>query len=87
MKTKLLRKVRKNYRIRENGLGERWVEVRHWLYGFDTIDSYYCAIINFTYNNPPENEFILILVREKYEKYSREYKIRSVKLKQVRTIK
>jgi hypothetical protein len=83
MKTKLLKHIRKNYRIIENGLWQQKLQIKHCLF--------WCEIDNYSWykhllNQNTEIEFFKAYIHLKYSHYSRKCRIKEYKLKQIKVI-
>ena len=79
MKTKLLKRVRKNYRIVENGLGEQWIEIKSKL--GDLCGVYVFTDILISRNTDDIHEQFRLLLHMEYSEYTRKAKIKTQKKK------
>lgn len=77
MKTKLLKKVRKKYRILRNDLGTEKIQEKHWLFGFEDLNAWIDFMI--WHRNDNVHDAFIDLLRMNYSKYSRKSKIRKQK--------
>ena len=82
MKTKLLKKVRRKYRIIRNGLGEEFLQEKN-LFEWDSVNVYTRTIVENLYSySDIMGEFRAIL-DYRYSRYTRKSKIKKQKRKQL----
>jgi hypothetical protein len=87
MKTKLLKKLRKNFRIVENGLGCQKVQERDFGTGwFDVTNGYEIHLIDQIYEYNDALGLLKAIFDYRYSKYTRKERIRRQKQKQLKTI-
>lgn len=78
MKTKLLRRVRKNFRIIQNGLGKEIIQEK-LLFWWTPLD--YVENTNVWLNSSKAIDTLRYLIHSRYETYSKKYKERKLKKK------
>jgi hypothetical protein len=86
MKTKLLKKVRRRYRIRENRLGKQWIEYKKFGLIWDKLPPWDQFIIDRLCEGKTIEAKLKFFLHSEYLEYSMKYKIIKRKENQVKTI-
>ena len=93
MKTKLLRRLRKNYRIVENGLGEQKIQIRDiFNYWRGLVLTERLTLLRYRKKDPSCNEEyrihddLLILFHYAYGNYTLKHRVETYKKKQQKVI-
>ena len=90
MKTKLLKRVRKNYRIVENGLGEQSIHIRNWIGIWEKPCPWEYFLVNYKLSKKSDAytvyDTLVYLLRLRYSYYTRRSKIKAQKKSEVKVI-
>lgn len=79
MKTKLLKKVRRKYRIKTNELGQYIIQTRSIFGWWCSLSEWYEAIVEYRYKYSNSHEFLRCVFHYRYKRYTRKYKVHQQK--------